>query len=96
MVIAQSNAVKREGAVVRACTQRLPSHILSSAKIVKSGGEPNLFEHTTVACSSEDSERWSRVRQLANLHVRIVESPSIAFRDKSNFQSIYRWTVIYF
>lgn len=68
-------AVKREGAVVRVCTQRLPSHILFSAKIVKSGGEPNLFEHAAVACSSEDSERWSRVRQLANLHVRITESP---------------------
>ena len=95
-MIAQSKTVKREGAVVRACTQRLPSHILSSAKIVKSGGEPNLFEHAAAVCFSEDSERWSRVRQLANLHVRIVESPSIAFRDKSNFQGIYRWTVIYF
>ena len=82
---------------MRACTQRLPSHILSSAKIVKSGGEPNLFEHAAVACSSEDSERWSRVRQLANLHEGLPNLlPSIAFRDKSNFQGIYRWTVIYF
>ena len=86
-------AVKREGAVVRVCTQRLPSHILFSAKIVKSGGEPNLLEHAAVARFSEDSERW---RHFADLQVKTIGLVSIFLGIGINIQGYLSLAVICF
>lgn len=78
---------------MRVCTQRLPSHILSSAKIVKSGGEPNLFEHAAAACSSEDSERW---RHFADLQVKTIGLVSIFLGIGINIQRYLSLAVICF